>query len=282
MGSLVPTHHPDLLAVPRARMQALDPARLAGVRSYRTRWVVFGAERTVLVTYNPALFRAQTKTLIREPTKRLKKLRTIERRLQRRRDGEGRGKKPTLDGVRKAAAEILKGRHMTDLIRVKVKRGRGGVPLITSQLDRRQWARLRRTLLGKTLIFTDHAAWSDEDIIEAYRGQANVEAAFRQMKDAHFVSFRPSHHWTDQKLRVHAFYCVLALTLCALLRGRLRESGLILSIPAMLRSLAGIREITLVYRSEQGRPTIFQQIEEMDAVQRRLPEILDLERLAVP
>jgi transposase len=32
------------------------------------------------------------------------------------------------------------------------------------------------------------------------------------MKDPHVVSFGPMHHWTDSKIRVHVFYCVLALT----------------------------------------------------------------------
>ncbi len=31
------------------------------------------------------------------------------------------------------------------------------------------------------------------------------------LKDPKVVSFSPMFHWTDHKIRVHAFYCVLAL-----------------------------------------------------------------------
>ena len=43
--------------------------------------------------------------------------------------------------------------------------------------------------------------------IAAYRAQADEEG-FRQLKDRHLVPFSPMHHWTEQKIRVHVFYCV--------------------------------------------------------------------------
>ena len=52
----------------------------------------------------------------------------------------------------------------------------------------------------------------------ASRAQHHVERAFKQMKNPHWVSFSPAFHWTDQKLRVHVFYCVLALLLSSLLQ----------------------------------------------------------------
>ena len=48
IGSLVPSQHPELLAVPNHRLQPLDG--IEGVRVWRTRHTVYGAERTVLVT----------------------------------------------------------------------------------------------------------------------------------------------------------------------------------------------------------------------------------------
>ena len=48
-------------------------------------------------------------------------------------------------------------------------------------------------------------------MVAGYRSQSEVESSFRQMKDPQVVSFGPMHHWTDSKIRVHVFYCVLAL-----------------------------------------------------------------------
>ena len=50
-----------------------------------------------------------------------------------------------------------------------------------------------------------------------YRSQSTVESDFRQMKDPKVVSFSPMFHWTDHNIRVHAFYCVLALTVARLM-----------------------------------------------------------------
>ena len=55
IGSLVPTQHPDLLATPPDQLPSLAEAGLPGVRARRLRRVVFGVERTVLVTWNAAL-----------------------------------------------------------------------------------------------------------------------------------------------------------------------------------------------------------------------------------
>ena len=49
------------------------------------------------------------------------------------------------------------------------------------------------------------------------------------MKDPHFLSWEPMFHWTDSKIRVQAFYCVLALILGSLLQRRAAQNGLSLS-----------------------------------------------------
>ena len=70
--------------------------------------------------------------------------------------------------------------------------------------------RLMRTQLGKTILFTDNEDWTDEEIVLGYRAQHHIESAFRDMKNPHFLGWSPMFHWTDSKIRVHAFYCVLA------------------------------------------------------------------------
>ena len=62
-------------------------------------------------------------------------------------------------------------------------------------------------------------------MITAYRSQADAEAGFRQLKDRHVVSFSPMFHWTEQKIRVHVFYCVLALAIAHLMRRLAAQEG---------------------------------------------------------
>ena len=40
------------------------------------------------------------------------------------------------------------------------------------------------------------------------------------------VSFSPMYHWTEQKIRVHTFYCVLALTTAHLMRRHAHQHDL--------------------------------------------------------
>jgi transposase len=245
VGSLVPTQHPELLEISRDQMRRLDTKQLPKVWSHRTKKKVFGVERTILVTFNRALYLAQQKTLTREINKRKRQLTKLKVSLRRAR-ARKQGKKPTTQGTKNRIRTILTGRHMKDLFTTHI-RGKEGRLSLQWKFNQKAWETLKRTLLGKTLLFTDREEWTDEQIVLGYRSQSHVEAAFRRMKDPHFLTFRPTYHWTDQKLRVHAFYCVLALTILSLMRRKLAQAGIRMSISRMVEQLADIQEIALLY-----------------------------------
>ena len=60
------------------------------------------------------------------------------------------------------------------------------------------------------------------------------------------MCLRPQRHWTDQKIRVQVFYCVLALLLCSLLRRQLHRQGIDRSIRLLLEDLGQIREVGIL------------------------------------
>ena len=272
VGSLSPVQHADLLAVPRSRFRRLTAADLPGVEVFRTEKTVLGAVRTLVVTYNPPLYDTQRATLVREIHKATGRLYALQRHLALP-PHEGRSR--TRASIDKDVAEILHGRHLKDLIRVTLTpRGEGFH--VQYRLDQSAWHHLQRTLLGKSILFTDQASWTDEDIVRAYRSQHHIEAAFKRMKDPHFVSWRPLHHWTDQKIRVHAFYCVLALLLSALLRRRLAQHGLPLSISKILHTLSAIKEVALIYPGAHNKPVI--SYSQLTNLQQQLVSALKLDR----
>ena len=276
VGSLVPTQHPKLLAISRAQMTRLDKTQLPAVWSYRTEQKVFGVQRTVLVTFNRPLFRAQVKTLRREINKRQRKLNTLRAALRRSTQRTA-GKKPTLEGTAKRVAAILSARHMQELFSASVKPGKGQSLILRWRFKLKAWQTLQRTLLGKTILFTDRADWSDEQIVRGYRSQAHVEAAFRSMKDPHYLTFRPIHHWTDQKLRVHTLYCVIALMITSLLRRKLAKAGLPLSLARMLERLADLREVSLIYHDADTKsPRAQTVLSNLDDEQQKILAALDL------
>ena len=168
---------------------------------------------------------------------------------------------------------------MRDLFEVQVREEEEGLPRVNYRFQRRAWEHLQRTLLGKTLLFTDQADWSDAELVRGYRAQHQVESAFRQLKDSDCIAIRPQYHWTDQKIAVHVFCCVLALMLCGLLQRELSRHGVSGSIPALLDALAGIREVDVLYpaREEGGEPELRTTLSQMTAEQRRMYEILGLD-----
>jgi len=115
-------------------------------------------------------------------------------------------------------------------------------------------------------------------VSDAHRGQHHVERAFHPMKDVAHVSFRPVHHWTDQKVRVHALCCVIALLLASLLNKRLADQGLRMSIEKMLETLGTIREIHTLTSSGRGRPRTHHGTSRLDDDARKIYDALDLGR----
>lgn len=278
VGSLSPAQHPDLLRIPRARFEALEGEALDGVLAWRTRKHVLGAERTLVVTYNPELFLTQSATILREVRKRTRKLKELQLHLA---HPSPKGKPPTVASVTTQVQAILTGRHMKELIRTEVTT-QAGRPRLSYGMDQTAWSRLQRTLLGKNILFTDQAAWSDEAIVRAYRGQCHIEEAFKRMKNPHFVSWRPLHHWTDQKIRVHAFYCVLALLLSSLLRRTLAQQGIELSIVKIFETLEGIKEVALIYRDARSKTRPLIAYSRLSPLQKRVVDALDLTRFQSP
>jgi len=134
-------------------------------------------------------------------------------------------------------------------------------------------------VLGKTILFTDNHDWTDEQIILAYRSQYHIEHAFRDMKNPHFLGWNPRFHWTDQKILVHAFYCVTALTLVSLLKKELAPKGIYLSIDKLMPNLNSIRETISIYPQPNGKsPHLSCSISRLSKTQKTLYETLHINR----
>ena len=279
IGSLVPTHHPDLLAVPARKFKPLD--EINGVSTYRTTKQVYGTRYTVVVAKNNNLEQTQTATLLREIAKRRNRLREIQWQLRRWQTGLiNKGRRPTVAGTQRKVDECLKARHMKELFKVCVELTDNELPKLKYRFDRQAWQRLQRTLLGKNLIFTDRSDWSDAQIVHGYRAQHHVERAFRDMKDSRHIAIRPQYHWTDQKIQVHVFICVLALMLQTLLYRHLVNLGHQISPRQLLDELSAIKEVGVVYPpTGKGRaPRIQMTLSSLSETQKTLYDLLELDR----
>jgi len=279
VGSLVPSQHADLLAIPLKELRPLPNPRLEGCSAYRTEKVVFGQKRTILITYNDHLLEGQMQGIQASLAKARRRLDELQTTLRRRQEGRLKlGRAPTVESVRGQVEQILSGQFLKKLIRCEVSDGK--VPALTYYTDTAALARLTRTQLGKTILFTDNAQWSDEEIVLGYRAQHHIESAFRDMKNPHFLGWSPMFHWTDSKIRVHAFYCVLALTLTSLLQRALHQKGMDLSLTRMMELLGRIQEVNLIYPLQPGQkhPRTGTCLTERDMEQQKIYQTLDLGR----
>jgi transposase len=230
VGSLVPSQHSELLAIPGEQFRPLTQAGLEDVKVYRTQKKVFGQMRTIVVTFNQNLYDGQRQGLTARLDKARQKLGDMQTLLQRRREGKvKRGKRPTLDSVKKQIHAICSAQFVEKILKTEVQSVAKGLEL-TFRTDQVALEQLCRVQFGKTLLFTDNIGWTDDQIVSAYCSQYHIEDAFKQMKDPHFLGWSPMFHWTDTKIQVHAFYCVLALLLTSLLQRDLAQKGERLSI----------------------------------------------------
>lgn len=281
VGSLKLNQCKELLKVPLRKYRNLEDERLEDVKVYRIRDKVFAEERTILITYNENLIAGQLQGMGYNIAKCKAELRELQIKLNRWAIGKARkGKKPTLDGTNKKVEKILKREYMNDVIKKKVFTINGFVQ-IQYRVDQKAIARLSRTVLGKTILFTDNHEWMDAQIVYAYRSQYKIEHAFRKMKNPHFLGWNPRFHWTDQKIRVHAFYCVTALTLVSLLQRELANNGLSLSTESLIKHLNGIRETISVYPQKTNKkPKLSYSISHLNETQKRHYNILRLNRFS--
>ena len=140
---------------------------------------------------------------------------------------------------------------------------------------------MSKTVFGKTILFTDNHDWSTEEIITAFWDKGEVEEAFRRMKDRDYSSWFPMFHWTDQKIKVHAFYCVLALLFTSLLYREANRAGIQISQVKLMEKLKEIHEVLNIYPSPgKGKraPRPEMTLSERDKTQQKLCDLFRLEK----
>jgi len=271
VSSLVPSQHPALLAEALPR---LAPVRLPTgeeVPAYRTRQPLWGQERTLVVLRSERLRAGQVRGLHQQLSKRARALAALTAGLEAPRGGRG-----TRAGLERQVAEILRGQHMRRLLQVEILQ-EGGRWRLATAVNATEYQRLTQEQFGLRVLMTDRHELSTADLIVAYRGQSRAERSFREMKDPATCSVRPQYHWTDQKLQVHAFCCVVGYLLLKLLERRARQAGVAVRSPrALLRALQAIREVMVIEPGPRGRPRVRRQLEELSPASAPLARCFDL------
>jgi transposase len=236
VASLVLTQHPELSALPTTVYSPIETGPLAQLPVYRCRRHRWGAERTVVLFISAQLRRGQIRGLHQQLTKRLEALQQWQQTLAKPRSGPR-----TPASTQKQIAALLTGQYIPQVLKIAYDGQRTGAQRLAWWIDQVAREHLETEVFGKRMLMTDQHDWSTEEIIHAYRGQSHAEAVFRQLKDVDHLAVRPQYHWTDPKIRVHTFICLLALLLCRLVERESRALGYQGSLSSLLDLLSSIR-----------------------------------------
>jgi len=89
------------------------------------------------------------------------------------------------------------------------------------------------------------------------------------------------YHWTDQKIRVHAFYCMLGISLSQQVRRQAEAAWPELSTEELLEPLRQMQKFTLLYppQGETGPNRVATVLSKQTLTQQRLAQVLGLEEL---
>jgi transposase len=183
----------------------------------------------------------------------------------------------TVDAVKAKIARVNLSGHVKDIIDIKLSTNEK-IPRLQYKIDQKRLDQITRTKLGRTVLVTTHSSWSDSEVIVAYRSQQNIEAAFKLMKNREYLHWQPTFHWTDEKIKVHGLYCVLALLQAALAHKTVVEAGVDVTLLQMLEELSGIREVAIIYTGAKNVPKRKDELvlSRLSPTQKKLSEILGI------
>lgn len=255
-------------AAQRGAMKPLGGA-LDGVRAARMRDQVGVLDRTLVVVESEELLKGQKRGIAAALRKARVALRALERR-------EGK-RALARDTLERRIAAILRREHLRDFVEIEY----GGTEAAANfrwRVDAARRLKLERTRLGRRVLCTDQHGWKTERIVQAFRGQWNVEELFRRAKKGGVVPWGPSFQWADASLRLHTFATVVGLMLVSLVRLTL---GARLSARGTMKSLAQV-EATLVRTVGTGRgrrPTTLL-LPDLTADQAKAAKLFELDRWA--
>jgi hypothetical protein len=264
----VPSQYPQWAYQPLAAFAACEVPQGGEVRVVRGRAEIAGRERTIIVLDSPTLRDGQLRGLQQQMLPVGGELCELQNKLQKAK--RRRQRKAVEAQIERALARRP---AVGKLLRWELtqRRGRPGFWTLDWWVDPERFALLRDRQYGRRILATNRDGWATETVLQAYWGQGEAEQVFRQLKDPFFLALRPQYHWTDQKIEVHSFCCVVGYLLGALVRRHARSLGYSEGLSGLLEMLSGIR---MVLRTEQtgraGRPRVHWQREETDAAALKL------------
>jgi transposase len=237
------------------------------IKNYRLTWEIWGEQRECVLTYSNDLARGQLKESNSTIQSALNNLDELNEKLS---NPKSKILK-TQASIENKVKSILSNAYVKRIVKIELI-GDQIITNINYNLDNEAKGDVIKKYFGKKLIVTDRKDWTTYEIIKVYREQDNIEKIFKSTKDPHHFSIRPQYHYTDQKIRVHIFCCLLGFTLASVLHKEITNAGINISKNKTLDNLRNIRQCFI---KDKAGIKVKKTLEEMDDIQKSLWRIVN-------
>jgi transposase len=236
---------PELAAVPFQNFRPLpcrynrrllaDGAAGDQILFHETQASVWGRSRKVMALFDPRAFEKQ----YQEFQEKIQRVRQEFVSLQRKwRQGELTEYTPeSFQGHLRNICQLLQ--LSPDLFQLTFG-SEGGRPTLSLELQGPQVEEKMQSL-GKIVLITDHEDWTEVEMAEAIIDRCIVSKQVRESGFTMQEVLLPQYHWTNSKLRVNIFVCMVALTYLILFCQRLVQAGLLITPREALEELRTLR-----------------------------------------
>jgi transposase len=255
------------------QLPALSSAQ-PGVRAAAEKALVHGREYLCVVKYSASFAGEQLHSLTTSLSKAMQYLRRLAADLG----------KPnarfTGQGIRNKIARWLPASFVAELIHCQLE-FRNNRWHLQFDFNHVAYQRLLTHRLGRTLLLTNRMDWTAEQVAAGYSGQQHVEQVFRGLKQGDWLHWGPMFHWTDSKIRVHAFYCLLGISLLRFVHQQARSVWPDLSTEQLIAELQQIQQFHLLYpaQGDKGPNRLATVLSKQSLAQQSLAETLGLNQL---
>jgi transposase len=246
-----------------------------GVRAAAEKMLVHGREYGCVIKYSASFAGEQLHSLTTSLSRVLQSLRRLAKELNK---PKARWKH---DQIERKIRGWLSAPFLAELIRYQVQEQDGGWHL-QFDFDSAAFSQLLSQRLGRTVLLSNRMDWSAEQIVAGYGGQQSIERVFRGLKDGQWLGWDPMYHWTDRKIRIHAFYCMLGISLLQYVHQQAKSAWADLSVEQLLEELQQIKQFVLLYppQGEKGPPRTAYVLSQQTLAQQALVKTLGLAAMA--
>lgn len=280
VGALSPFHHKDLI---REANDGMSEIEINGrkLQYFRIRKTIWNLDLTCVVYVSETLRDGQVRGLEESVAKLLKKLNELKEKIAL--PTKAKTKKRDQSNLEAKIASIIASYVPNELISFCLNHLTEDAYDVEYNINADHFDYLVNEWFGRRIVITNRHAWGTDEIVSAYWGQSDVEHAFKTMKNPFHTAMRPRYHWTDQKIEVHGFICVLGYLLTMVAHRRAKKQAGFQGTPvSLMEKLASIRLATFIEARTgriRGRYMANYSLEEFDLDMSPLVEAMGLAQL---